>query len=102
MMLASAIKVSVLGLGEPLHGGDEFLTLRNRFFQRLVEAHGFSATRSSNYTRARLVDAYVAGRGSATYEAIEDNGFSYGSGRYAGIAFLRSATYTRGAPPLPG
>jgi erythromycin esterase len=84
MMSRLGDQVSVLGFGEPLHGGDEFLILRNRFFQRLVEAHGFSAiTLESNYTRARLVDAYVAGRGSATWEAIEDNGFSYGCGRYA-------------------
>jgi erythromycin esterase-like protein len=76
--------VSLLGIGEPLHGGEEFLILRNRMFQRLVEGHGFSAiTLETNYARARLVDAYVSGRGPATYDEIEANGFSYGSGRYA-------------------
>jgi len=83
MMSGLGDKVSLLGLGEPLHGGEEFLILRNRLFQRLVEAHGFSAiTLETNYPCARLVDAYIAGRGPATYEAIEENGFSYGSGRY--------------------
>jgi erythromycin esterase len=84
MMSRLGDQVSLLGIGEPLHGGEEFLILRNRLFQRLVEAHGFSAiTLETNYPRARLVDAYISGRGPATYEAIEDNGFSYGSGRYA-------------------
>lgn len=76
--------VSVLGFGEGLHGGDEFLTLRNRLFQRLVEAHGFTAiTLEISDRRARLVEEYVAGRGPATYEAIQDDGFDYGAGRYA-------------------
>lgn len=58
--------------------------LRNRLFQRLIEAHGFSAiTLETNYARARLVDEYVSSRGPATYETVEDNGFSYGSGHYA-------------------
>lgn len=84
MMARLGDQVSLLGFGEALHGGDEFQTLRNRFFQRLVEAHGFSAiTIETGYARARLVDAYVSGRGPATYEAIQDKGFSYGSGLYA-------------------
>ena len=32
--------VQLLGLGEALHGGEDILVLRKRFFQRLVEAHG--------------------------------------------------------------
>lgn len=76
-------QVSVLGIGEALHGGEEFLILRNRLFQRLVEAHGFTAiTLETHDPRARLVDAYISGRGAASYEAIADAGFSYGSGRY--------------------
>ena len=84
-MMSSLDKdVSVLGLGEPLHGGDEFLTLRNRLFERLVESHGFSAiTLEITDMRARLVNEYVAGRGPATYEEIQDRGFSYSSGLYA-------------------
>jgi erythromycin esterase len=35
--------VDLLGLGEALHGGEDILILRNRLFQRLVEAHGYSA-----------------------------------------------------------
>ena len=35
--------VDLLGFGEALHGSEEILILRNRLFQRLVEAHGYSA-----------------------------------------------------------
>jgi erythromycin esterase len=84
MMARLGDQVSILGLGETLHGGDQFLTLRNRLFKRLVEAHGFSAiTLETNMQNARLVDSYVAGRGPAAYEAVQDQGFSYGSGKYA-------------------
>lgn len=83
MMDSLGDHVSLLGFGEPLHGGDEFLTLRNRFFQRLVEAHGYSAIAIEIAdTRARLVNDYIAGGGPATYEEIQERGFSYGAGLY--------------------
>jgi erythromycin esterase len=85
MMSRLGDEVSLLGFGEGLHGGDELFTLRNRFFQRLVAAHGFRAiTIEIADTNARLVDDYISGRGPATYEAIQDSGFSYGAGLYAG------------------
>lgn len=85
MMRCLGEQVQLLGIGEALHGGEEFFVLRNRLFQRLVQAHGFSAiTLETNDTRARLVDAYISGRGPATYDDIEEKGFSYGCGRYAG------------------
>src|SRR5438046_1485733 len=65
--------VEILGLGEALHGGEEILLLRNRLFQRLVEAHGYSAIAiESSFPRARAVNEYVAGRGPASYEAVQD------------------------------
>lgn len=68
--------VELLGLGEPLHGGEDFLVLRNRLFRYLVEAHGFSAIAiESSFPRARVVNEYVAGRGSVSYEAVRDTGF---------------------------
>jgi erythromycin esterase len=83
MMASLDDQVSLLGFGEALHGGDEFLTLRNRFFQRLVDAHGYSAiTLEISDTRARLVNDYISGRGPATYDEIQDSGFSYGAGLY--------------------
>ncbi len=74
--------VELLGVGEALHGGEDILILRNRLFQRLVEAHGYSAIAiESSFPRARVVSEYVAGRGPASYEAVQDTGFSHGFGR---------------------
>ncbi|HEV2173754.1 MAG TPA: erythromycin esterase family protein [Nitrospira sp.] len=74
--------VELLGFGEALHGGKDILILRNRLFQRLVEAHGYSAIAiESSFPRARVVNEYVAGRGPASYEAVQDIGFSHGFGR---------------------
>jgi erythromycin esterase len=74
--------VELLGFGEALHGGEDILVLRNRLFQRLVEAHGYSAIAvESSFPRARAVNEYVAGRGPASFEAVRDVGFSHGFGR---------------------
>lgn len=74
--------VELLGFGEALHGGEDILILRNRLFQRLVEAHGYSAIAvESSFPRARVVNEYIAGRGPASYEAVQDTGFSHGFGR---------------------
>ncbi|HEY7417239.1 MAG TPA: erythromycin esterase family protein [Ktedonobacteraceae bacterium] len=74
--------VELLGLGEALHGGEDILILRNRLFQHLVEAHGYSAIAiESSFPRAHLVNEYLAGRGPAVYEAVQDAGFSHGFGR---------------------
>ncbi|HUS75029.1 MAG TPA: erythromycin esterase family protein [Methanothrix sp.] len=74
--------VELLGFGEALHGGEDILILRNRLFQRLVETHGYSAIAiESSFPRARVVNEYVAGRGPASYEAVQDIGFSHGFGR---------------------
>jgi len=73
--------VTILGLGEPLHGGEEFLVLRNRLFQRLATAHGFSAIAvESSFPRGRHVAGYVAG-GPGSFADIEEAGFSHGFGR---------------------
>jgi erythromycin esterase len=74
--------VELLGFGEALHGGEDILILRNRLFQRLVEAHSYSAIAiESSFPRAHIVNEYVAGRGPASYEAVQDTGFSHGFGR---------------------
>ena len=85
MMAHLGDQVTLLGFGEPIHSGDEFLTVRNRLFRRLVEAHGFSAiTLETNDMRARLVDAYVAGRGAGAYDEIKDSGFTLTIGGWDG------------------
>ena len=84
--LAGALDPSVelLGFGEALHGGEEILLLRNRLFARLAEAHGFSAIAfESSFPRARFANEYVAGHGPASYEAVQEVGWSHGFGRIA-------------------
>jgi erythromycin esterase-like protein len=74
--------VELLGFGEALHGGEDILMLRNRLFQRLVEKHGYRAIAiESSFPRARAVDDYVAGRGPASYDAVQEAGFGHGFGR---------------------
>jgi erythromycin esterase len=46
----------LLGFGEALHDGEDILMLRNRLFQRLVEAHGCSAIAiESSFPRAGVL-----------------------------------------------
>src|SRR5438046_4846523 len=74
--------VQLLGFGEALHGGKDILTLRNRLFQHLVEAHGYSAFAiESSFPRARIANEYVAGHGPASYDAVQATGFSAGFGQ---------------------
>lgn len=76
--------VELLGFGEALHGSEELLLLRNRLFQRLVEAHGYSAIAvESSFPRGYLVNEYVTGRGPTAYAAVQEAGFSHGFGRLA-------------------
>ncbi len=74
--------LELLGFGEALHGGKDILILRNRLFQRLVEAHGYSAIAiESSFPKAHVVNEHIAGRGPASYEVLEDTGFSHGFGK---------------------
>ncbi len=73
--------VELLGFGEALHGGEDILILRNRLFQCLVEKHGYSAIAiESSFPRAHIVNEYIAGRGPASYDAVQETGFSHGFG----------------------
>ncbi len=75
--------VELLGFGEALHGGEELLVLRNQIFQRLVEAHGYSAIAvESSFPRGPIINEYVLGRSPASYEAVQDTGWSHGFGKF--------------------
>src|SRR6266849_132085 len=75
--------VALLGFGEALHGGKELLVLRNQLFQRLVEAFGYSAIAiESSFPWGPIVNEYVLGHGPASYEAVQDTGFSHGFGKF--------------------
>ena len=77
-------EVELLGFGEALHGGEDILHLRNRLFQRLVGTHGYSAIAiESSFPRARAVNDYVAEGGAASYDEIQECGFSHGFGQFA-------------------
>ena len=53
VMASLGDSVELLGFGEALHGGEDILILRNLLFQRLVEAHGYSAIAiESSFPRA--------------------------------------------------
>jgi erythromycin esterase-like protein len=82
VMASLGDSVELFGFGEALHGGEDILILRNRLFQRLVETHGYSAIAiESSFPRAHAVNEYIACRSPASYEAVQDTGFSHGFGR---------------------
>jgi erythromycin esterase len=75
--------VALLGFGEALHGGKELLVLRNHLFQRLVEASGYSAIAvESSFPRGPIINEYVLGHGPASYEAVQETGWSHGFGKF--------------------
>ena len=64
--------VELLGFGEALHGSEEILVLRNRLFQRLVEAHGYSAVVIEvTSPQARAMNDYVLGVRGAGDPAVQ-------------------------------
>ncbi|NJM05973.1 erythromycin esterase family protein [Candidatus Gracilibacteria bacterium] len=74
--------VELLGFGEALHGGEEFLVLRNRLFRQLVTDHGYRALAiESSLPKAEAVNAYIAGHGASRYEDVADAGISHGFGQ---------------------
>lgn len=70
----------LLGLGEPTHGFEEFLQVRNRMFRWLVEHEGYrSVALETDVLAAQAVDAYVTG-GPGDLDEIMSTGFSHGFG----------------------
>ncbi len=52
--------VELLGISEALHGSEEILLVRNRLFQRLVQAHGYRAVVIEvTSPQARAINDYV-------------------------------------------
>lgn len=74
--------VELLGLGEALHGSEEILLVRNRVFQRLVDAHGYSAmVIETSSIQARAINDYVLGRRDASDPGVQE-WFGSGFGAY--------------------
>ncbi|MFF7521542.1 erythromycin esterase family protein [Streptomyces pseudovenezuelae] len=73
----------LLALGEPTHGEDTLLDLRNQLFRQLVEQEGYRTIAiESDCVRGLLVDAYVTS-GTGTLDEVMERGFSHGWGSCA-------------------
>lgn len=92
---------SVVGFGEPVHGGHEPLAMRNRLIRHGVTRLGFTAVALETCLSSskRLYD-HVLGRTTETDAALKD-AFCYGFGDYPEnlelVRWLRS--YNAGQPP---
>ncbi|MFG2822208.1 erythromycin esterase family protein [Kitasatospora sp. NPDC048365] len=73
----------VLALGEPTHGVDAFLDLRNELLAHLVEHEGYrSVAIESDCLAALTADAYVT-EGTGDLDTVMATGFSHGFGASA-------------------
>ncbi|MFF8714608.1 erythromycin esterase family protein [Streptomyces sp. NPDC015184] len=74
----------MLALGEPTHGEDTLLGLRNELFRQLVEQEGYrTITVESDCVRGLVVDEYVTS-GTGALDEVMEHGFSHGWGAHAG------------------
>ncbi|GGQ01778.1 erythromycin esterase family protein [Streptomyces roseolilacinus] len=73
----------LLALGEPTHGEDTLLDLRNELFRQLAEQEGYRTIAiESDCLRGLLVDDYVTS-GTGTLDEVMEHGFSHGWGASA-------------------
>ncbi|MFD8145711.1 erythromycin esterase family protein [Streptomyces sp. NPDC059708] len=73
----------ILALGEPTHGEDTLLALRNDLFRQLVEEEGYRTVAiESDCLRGLVVDEYLAS-GTGTLDEVMERGFSHGFGASA-------------------
>lgn len=94
--------MEVLGFGEALHGGEEILILRNRLFQRLVDANGYTAiVIESSFPKAWVMNDYIGADEPASYEQVRDTGWSHGFGRYDRHGELHMVAGRLASQPLP-
>ncbi|MFC8098198.1 erythromycin esterase family protein [Streptomyces sp. NPDC057363] len=84
----------LLALGEPTHGEDTLLEVRNELFRQLVEQEGYRTIAiESDCLMGLVVDDYVTS-GTGTLDEVMERGFSHGWGAYAGnrelVRWMRS------------
>lgn len=73
----------LLALGEPTHGEDTLLDLRNDLVRQLVEQEGYRTIAiESDCMRGLVVDDYVTS-GTGTLDEVMEHGFSHGWGTSA-------------------
>jgi erythromycin esterase-like protein len=90
----------LLALGEPTHGADDLLNLRNDLFRQLVEQEGYrTITIESDCLMGLVADDYVTS-GTGTLDDAMTRGFSHGWGAYGGnrdlVRWMRA--YNDGRP----
>ncbi|PWI41073.1 erythromycin esterase family protein [Streptomyces sp. ICBB 8177] len=75
----------LLALGEPTHGEDALLRLRNELFRELVEKEGYHTIAiETDCMRGLAVDEYVtSGTGGGTLDDVMERGFSHDWGAHA-------------------
>ncbi|KDN86748.1 erythromycin esterase family protein [Kitasatospora cheerisanensis] len=77
-------RTRVLALGEPTHGVEAFLDLRNELFRHLVAEHGYrSIAVESDCLAALGIDAYLGGA-DGDLDTVVREGFGHGFGDFPG------------------
>ncbi|TDC84303.1 erythromycin esterase family protein [Micromonospora sp. KC606] len=90
----------LLALGEPTHGEDVLLDVRNELFRQLVEQGGYRTIAiESDCVTGLVVDDYVTS-GTGTLDEVMQRGFSHGWGAFTGnrelVRWMRA--YNDGRP----
>lgn len=90
----------LLALGEPTHGADALLELRNDLFRKLVEQEGYrTIALESDCMMGLAVDDYVTA-GTGTLDGVMEHGLSHEWGAFAGnrelVRWMRA--YNDGRP----
>ncbi|MGW7469072.1 erythromycin esterase family protein [Streptomyces xantholiticus] len=91
----------LLALGEPTHGEDALLDLRNELFRQLVEQEGYRTIAiESDCMMGLVVDDHVTSS-TGTLDEVMEHGFGHGWGTSAAnrelVRWMR--TYNDGRPP---
>lgn len=90
----------LLAVGEPTHGDETLLALRNELFVRLVEQQGYRCVAiESDCLKGLVVDDHVT-TGAGDLDEVMERGFSHGAGAWRGnrelVRWLRA--YNAGRP----
>ncbi|MFJ5831469.1 erythromycin esterase family protein [Streptomyces sp. NPDC093089] len=96
----------VLALGEPTHGEEMLLEVRNELFRELVEQEGYRTVAiESDCLRGLAVDDYVTA-GKGTLDEVMEHGFSHGWGASASnrelVRWMRAHNADKPAPERVG
>jgi erythromycin esterase-like protein len=95
----------LLGLGEPTHGSETLLGLRNELFRQLVEREGYrTIALETDCLAGLLVDDYITGEGDPDLglDEVMERGLSHEWGAFPGnrelVRWMRAFNEGRSAP----